>query len=123
MRMRSSVAGPVLAAAFLISCGPGGGSGLARGPARPGPVMLGHVPACTYRVLARMEGRIDHLSPQTIRGRDSHPVVSQARSLGADAVIGFTSFPEFDNNRRQVATNWNALAIDFSDPDNPDCYR
>ena len=124
MRMRIAVAGFVSGANALAACGPAvGRSALSTAPARRDPVMLGIVPACTYSVVAQLEGRINHLGAQSPQGRDRHPVISQARSLGADAVMGFSSFPEFNANKQQVATNWKAIAIDFSDPEDPDCYR
>lgn len=85
--------------------------------------MMANVPACTYQVVARLEGRINLLGAQTMRGRDRHPVITQARSVGADAVIGFTANDEYDSDRRKVATNWHAIAIDFSNPGDPNCYR
>ena len=123
MRLRLAFSGIASVAVVLGACAPRSGA-----PATPGgiperPVMLGQQPLCTFRVLARLEGRINHLGPQIRQGRDRHPVVTQARALGADAVIGYNSFPEFDNNRRQVATRWDAIAIDFSDPSDPNCYR
>jgi hypothetical protein len=116
MRMRLAVPALLSAVIVLAACtSPSVRSAGVTPRMQRNPVVLKGEPSCTFRVVSRISG-----GPRDT-GRNT--VVEQARAVGADAVMGLHYTPQFDSSRRPVGSTWEAIAIDFSDPSDPSCYR